>query len=62
MLKLTIENLKTDKKLKDHGVCKIYLFNENSLTIQRVLKPDEIGLIYIGAAEKTELIYRLRCF
>lgn len=62
MKKLTIENIKLDESLKNPGVYKIYLFNKNPLTIQRLLKPDESGLIYIGAAEKTELIYRLNCF
>ena len=62
MKKLTIEDLKMDESLKNPGVYKIYLFNQNPLTIQRLLKPDESGLIYIGAAEKTELIYRLSCF
>lgn len=62
MKKLTIENIKLDESLKSPGVYKIYLFNQNPLTIQRLLKPDKSGLIYIGAAEKTELIYRLSCF
>lgn len=62
MKKLTIENIKLDERLKSPGVYKIYLFNKNPLTIQRLFKPDENGLIYIGAAEKTELIYRLSCF
>lgn len=62
MKKLTIENIKLDERLKSPGVYKIYLFNKNPLTIQRLFKPDESGLIYIGAAEKTELIYRLSCF
>lgn len=62
MKKLTIENLKIDESLKNPGVYKIYLFNENPLTIQRFLKPDESGLIYIGSAEKTELSDRLSYF
>lgn len=62
MKKLTIENIRSDKTLIEHGVYRIYLFNESPLKIQRFLKPDESGLIYIGAAEKTELVYRLSCF
>jgi len=62
MKKLTIENIKSDKTLIEHGVYRIYLFNESPLRIQRFLKTDDSGLIYIGAAEKTELVYRLSCF
>jgi DNA gyrase/topoisomerase IV subunit B len=62
MKTLTIENIKSDKTLMEHGVYRIYLFNESPLKIQRFLKTDDSGLIYIGAAEKTELVYRLSCF
>lgn len=62
MKKLTIENIKLDERLKSPGVYKIYLFNKNPLTIQRLFKPDENGLIYIGAADKTKLSSRLSYF
>jgi hypothetical protein len=62
MKNLTLVNLKSDKRLENHGVYKIFLFNENPLTVLRLIKPDETGLIYIGAAEKTKLSYRLSCF
>ena len=63
MKKLNIENIKADKRLIHPGVYKIFLFkNEKPITIQRFLENDDSGLVYIGAAGKTNLAYRLTCF
>ena len=63
MKELNIENIKSDLALQKNGVYKIFLFkDEKPLTIPRFLSNDDTGLVYIGAAEKTTLAYRLSCF
>ena len=63
MKELSTENIKTDLSLREYGVYKIYLFKDNTaLPVSRFLEIDKSGLIYIGAAEKTKLAYRLNCF
>lgn len=63
MKELNINNIKIDPPLKQNGVYKIFLFkDEKPLVIPRFLANDETGLVYIGAAEKTALAYRLTCF
>lgn len=63
MEQLTINNLKNDNHLNEPDVYKIYLYkNSKPHIIYRLLDQDDTGLIYIGAAEKTTIAYRLRCF
>ena len=63
MNKLLLDTISTNPKLRKPGVYKIYLYRENKpITIPRFLKDDVSGLLYIGAAEKTPLYYRLNCF
>ena len=63
MKELNIDTIKSDSALKKNGVYKIFLFkDEKPLTIPRFLANDDTGLVYIGAAEKTALAYRLTCF
>lgn len=63
MKELNIDNIKKDLALQKNGVYKIFLFkDEKPLTIPRFLSNDDTGLVYIGAAEKTTLAYRLSCF
>lgn len=63
MKELNIDNIKKDLALQKNGVYKIFLFkDEKPLTIPRFLSNDDTGLVYIGAAEKTPLAYRLTCF
>ena len=60
---LTINNLKSDTNIDVPGVYQIYIQDNNKpLIINRLLKQDDSGLIYIGAAEKTNIHYRLKCF
>ena len=60
---LTLENITKDSSLIEPGVYKIFLFERGlPKSISRFLNNDETGLIYIGAAEKTSLAYRLTCF
>lgn len=63
MKELNQKNLKEDARLVKIGVYKIYLYSSNGpITINRFLGGDNSGLIYIGAAEKTTLKYRLENF
>lgn len=65
MEKLNDENIKTKEISQNNGVYKIYLMKDNTINpikIVRILRNDDSGLIYIGAAEKTTLQYRLKCF
>lgn len=60
---LSFEKIKLDGNLKQPGVYKIFLLKKNKpKKITRLLCEDLSGLIYIGAAEKTNLEYRLNCF
>lgn len=63
MKELSIENIKTDLSLNSNGVYKIFLYKDGKpMSISRFLETDKTGLVYIGAAEKTKLSYRLTCF
>jgi hypothetical protein len=58
---LTFSNI---KDLDEHGVYHIFLFDSEGepSTINRFIGSDPSGLIYIGAAEKTTIRYRLNAF
>jgi hypothetical protein len=60
---LTIENVR-NSKLEKPGVYFIYLCDSNGSinTVNRLCKLDTDGLLYIGAAEKTFISYRLTNF
>jgi hypothetical protein len=63
MRELNHKNLTEDVRLVNSGVYKIYLYSSNGpITINRFLGGDNSGLIYVGAAEKSTLKYRLENF
>ena len=63
MNKLDCQTIRKISALKKSGVYKIYLFNKNKpIPIKRFINIDKSGLLYIGAAEKTTIYYRLNCF
>jgi hypothetical protein len=51
-------------EIRRHGIYYIYLIDKhkNPCVINRFLKSDKTGLLYIGAAERTTLKYRLNSF
>jgi len=63
MYRLTLEELQ-NANLPDHGVYFIYLFDNKAkpCNINRLLGIDSSGLLYIGAAARTTLKYRLSAF
>jgi len=61
MKELTLSNI---QDLNKPGIYRIFLFDSKgkSSTINRFIGSDPSGLIYIGAAEKTTIKYRLNAF
>ena len=61
---LTLSNINSKELLSSHGVYTIYLCDSNghSVPIQRLCGEDKEGRLYIGAAEKKTLSYRLKTF
>jgi hypothetical protein len=63
MLLLSLENIRL-QKINVNGVYIIYLCDNNGskVPINRLCKTDYEGILYIGAAEKTKISYRLTNF
>jgi hypothetical protein len=63
MLPLTLQNIQRIQ-YNTSGVYFIYLCDSggNKVFINRLCKTDEDGVVYIGAAEKTTITYRLTNF
>lgn len=63
MKELNITNLNEDPNLQVKGVYKLFLYEGGKpISISRFLDKDQTGLVYIGATEKRDLAYRLKCF
>ena len=63
MKELTLKNINSDKSILVNGVYLIYAYEgEKPKILSRLIGSDDSGLLYIGAAEKTTLKYRLNCF
>jgi hypothetical protein len=64
MKPLTLSNLQDNTALSKHGVYTIYICDSygKPVPINRLCGEDKEGRLYIGAAEKTALSYRLMAF
>jgi len=64
MKSFTLTEINTKELLTSNGVYTIHLcdFNGNKIPIHRLCGEDSEGMIYIGAAQKTSLSYRLKTF
>jgi hypothetical protein len=64
MKPLSLTNLQNNTSLSKHGVYTLYLCDSygKPVPINRLCGVDKEGRLYIGAAEKTALSYRLMAF